>query len=270
MKKNNGETFFNRSLERALQILNVFSSDKQSLSLAQLSETLSLPRATVLRLSSTLMKYRFLKQDSKSKQYSLGLRLFELGSIIFNSFSLRMIASHHLSQLQIKLGTTIFLGIIDNDELLYIDKIDDPKNPITFTSKIGTRRAPYWGMVGPAIMAYLPESEVERILQKFPLKPTAKKSITKKEEFLELLRQIRKQGYVFDDQAAMDGISGIAAPVYNLSGKVIGAVGVAFISSSIDTKDIKRIAKEVIETAQNISMEMGYLEKNEQPAKVNS
>ncbi|MBN2402617.1 MAG: IclR family transcriptional regulator [Spirochaetes bacterium] len=247
-----------------MQILDTFSAEKKALSLTQLSQNLNLPRATVLRLCSTLVKYRFLKQDPKLKQYSLDLRLFELGSIVFNSFSLRTIASHHLSQLQIRIGATIFLGIIDNDELLYIDKIDDPENPITFTSKIGTRRAPFWGMVGPAIMAYFPESEIERILQKFPLKPTAKKSFIKKEELLEYLRRIRKQGYAFDDERAMDGISGIAAPVYNLSGKVIGAVGVAFISSSVDSKAIKKLAQETIATAHNISRDMGYLEKNEQ------
>jgi IclR family transcriptional regulator, KDG regulon repressor len=262
MEKNKGESFYNRSLERALQILDVFSSEKQSLSLAQLSESLNLPRATVLRLCSTLVKYNFLKHDSLLKRYSLGVKLFELGSIVYNSFSLRRVASSYLIQLQLKLSTTLFLGIIDNDELLYIDKIDDPKHPITFTSKIGTRRAPYWGMVGPAIMAYLPENEVERLLQKFPLKRTARKSLVRKEDFFEYLRKIRSQGFAFDEEGAMDGVSGVAAPVYDLSRKVIGAVGVAFISSSVDSKTIKKIIKEAVLTAKNISTEMGYLEKD--------
>ncbi len=266
MNKKNGSAFYNRSLERALQILNTFNSEKQLLTLSQLSEELNLPRATVLRLCSTLEKYNFLKHDQASKRYSLGLRLFELGSAVINSFSLRRIASSHISQLQMRLGATIFLGIIDNDELLYVDKKEDPNNPITFTSKIGTRRPPYWGMVGPAIMAYMPVSDVERILERFPLKSTAKKSITRKERFLELLHQIRKQGFAYDDETAMDGISGIAAPIYNLKGRVIGAIGVAFISSSIDSKSMERIKKEAIVTAQNISRDLGYFEKDEESA----
>lgn len=261
MNKNKSETFYNRSLERALQILNVFTSEKQSLSLAQLSESLNLPRPTVLRLCSTLAKYNFLKHDLFTKRYSLGIKLFELGSIVYNAFSLRRVASSHIIQLQVKLDTTIFLGIIDNDELLYIDKIDDLKNPITFTSKIGTRRTPYWGMVGAAIVAYLPESEIERLLQKYPLQRTSKKSIVNKEEFLEHLRRIKNQGFAFDDEGTMDGVSGIAAPVYDLNAKVIGAVGVAFISSSVDSKAIKRIVKECISTAKNISTDMGYLKR---------
>ena len=263
MNQSKREAFYNRSLERALQILNIFSFDKQSLTLSELSESLSLSRSTVLRLCSTLIKYRFLKQDPNSRQYSLGLGIFERGSIVFNSFSLRRIASHYLTELQMKLSKTIFLGIIDNDELLYVDKLDDPMNPITFTSKIGTRRPPYWGMVGPAILAYLPESEVKRILQRFPLKPTAaKKSLTKKEELLETLLQIHDQGYAYDYETTFDGISGVAAPIFDLTGKVIGAIGAAFISSSVDSKTLKKIIKETVVTASKISREMGYVEKN--------
>jgi IclR family KDG regulon transcriptional repressor len=258
------EPFYNRSLERALQILNAFNNERQVLTLAQLSEILSLPKATVLRLCSTLVKYGFLKQDPESKRYSLGLRLFELGSVVFYSFSLRHIASPYVSQLQMKLGKTIFLGILDNDELLYIDKREDPRNPISFTSKIGTRRPPYWGMVGPVLMAYLPDSEIERLLEKSPLTATTKKSITKKEEFKEWLRQVREQGFTIDIGRALDGVTGVAAPVYDYTGKVIAGIGVAFISSTVDSKGLKRIVKEAVGTALTISKELGYLEKRAQ------
>jgi IclR family transcriptional regulator, KDG regulon repressor len=260
MAEDRGEAFYNRSLERALKILNAFDSEKQALTLAQLSTALDLPRATVLRLCTTLVKYSFLRQDPESKRYSLGLRLFELGSIVFNSFSLRKIASHHLTELQVKLGKTVFLGVVDNDDLLYVDKREDPRNPISFTSEIGRRRPPTWGMVGPAILAYMPESEIERIIDKRPLKTTAKKSFTSKEEFMAWLREIRKQGFAVDQEAAMDGISGVAAPIREASGKVIAAIGVAFIASSVDQKSLKKIIKEAMATAGSISTELGYVE----------
>ncbi len=255
------ETFYNRSLERALQILNAFNNERQLLNLAQLSEILMLSKATVLRLCSTLVKYGFLKQHPESRQYSLGLRLFELGSIVFYSLSLGKVASPYLNQLQIKLGKTIFLGIMDNDELLYIDKREDPHTPIHFTSKIGTRRPPYWGMVGPVLMAYLPEKEIDRLLQKSPLTATTKKSITEKEEFKELLRQVRAQGFAVDPERALEGITGVAAPIRDYTGNVIAGIGVGFISSSVDPKSMKMIIKEIIETALAISKELGYLEK---------
>jgi DNA-binding IclR family transcriptional regulator len=260
MIRDKEESFYNRSLERALQILITFNNERLTLTLAQLSENLSLPRATVLRLCSTLVRYGFLKQDIESKRYSLGLKLFELGSVVFDSFSLRQTASPYLGQLHVKLGKTIFLGILDNDEVLYVDKREDPRNPISFTSKIGTRRPPYWGMLGPVLMAFLPDMDIKKLLQKNPLTATTKKSITDKEEFLKLMRRIREQGYVVDIETALEGIGGAAAPIRDFTGKVIASIGIAFIASSVDSKDLKNIVKEVTATASAISREMGYLE----------
>jgi len=114
--------FYNRSLERALQILRAFSFDVRELTLGELSGTLNLSKATVYRLASTLTAYDFLRYDETSRKYSLGLRLFELGSIVFASFSLRKTASSHLDQLHSHLGKTVFLGIFQEDEVVYIDK----------------------------------------------------------------------------------------------------------------------------------------------------
>src|SRR4030042_749272 len=255
------ETFYNRSLERALQILCMFEVDKQALTLTQLSELSGLHKATVLRLCSTLIKYDFLRYHQDSKHYSLGLKLFELGSILFSSFSLRRTAAFHLDQLQSRLGKTVFLGILENDELLYIDKKEDPRIPIRFTSQIGTRRPPYFGMLGQILMAFLPDQEVNRLLRKTPLAPFTRKSLVSKKEFKERLLRVRKQGFFVDEDEALDGISGISAPIRDYTGEVIAGVGVGFISSSEDAKGKKIIIKEECEAAKGISKQMGYLER---------
>jgi IclR family transcriptional regulator, KDG regulon repressor len=254
------EGFYNRSLERALQILCLFKWSQQTLTLSQLSEASGLHKTTVLRLCSTLMKYDFLRYSQVSRHYSLGLKLFELGSIIFSSFSLRRIASTHLDQLQARLGKTVFLGILESDELIYIDKKEDPRIPIRFTSQIGTRRPPHFGMLGQILLAFLPDQEVSRLLRKAPLTLFTKKSLTSEKAFKERLLRIRKQGFFVDEEEALDGISGISAPIRDYTGEVIAGVGVGFISSSEDAKGKKIIIKQVCETATGISKEMGYRE----------
>ncbi len=82
MGRKKGGLVFNRSLERALQILNAFDGRRRELSMTQISKALSLPTATVLRLCSTLVRYDFLKHDMDSKRYSLGPRLSELGVLV--------------------------------------------------------------------------------------------------------------------------------------------------------------------------------------------
>lgn len=258
IEKEKGKTFFNRSLERALRILNT-CSEGPAFSLAQLSETLNLPRATVSRLCSTLISFGLLRQDPLSKQYSLGLRVLELAKSVSDSFSLRKIASPYLNALQAKIGKTIFLAVLDNDEVFYIDKIDDPGNPISFTSTVGTRRPAYWGMLGFVLMAYLPDKEIKRILHKQPLKAFTSKSITKKEDFIKWLGKVRSQGYVVDTEMAFDGITGIGTPIFDHTGKVIAALGVGFISSSVKKRELNKIIKETRTTAAAISRQLGYI-----------
>ncbi len=229
------------------------------MTLAELSNNLNLPKSTTYRLVSTLSDYGFLKRNDSRKCFSLGLKLLELGGIVYNSISLRKIASPYLDQLQDRLGKTIFLGILQEDEVVYIDKKEDPKNPIRFSSEIGRRRPPYFGMLGQILLAYLPEEEVDRILKKHPLQPVTRKSITDKTEFKKKLANIRKQGFVIDKEEALDGITGIAAPVRDYSGKVVGGVGVGFITSSEDGKGVRRVIEEVCGTAKIISQELGYL-----------
>ena len=250
--------FYNRSLERALQILDAFSRERQVLTRAQLSEILGLPLPTISRLCSTLVQYGYLAKDRESKQYSLGMRLFEQGSIVFYSFSLRAAASHHLTELQKETGQTVFLGVLDNGQLLYIDKRENEGSIISFTSKIGTRRPPYWGMCGPLLMSYLPDSEIEGLLEKTPLNATTRKSITDKEKFKAWLNQIRDQGVAVDPEATFEGITGVAAPVRDSTGGVVAAVGIALMSSSLGPNGIRKIAQKVLKTAEAISGELGY------------
>lgn len=254
-------TFYNQSLERALSILCIFDRDSQAFTLSQLSQRLGLSKATLLRLCSTLIKYDFLRYNLQSKQYSLGLKLFELGGIVFSSFSIRRVAFPHLSGLQSKLGRTVFLGILLNDELVYIDKREDPRNPIQFSSQIGTRRPPYFGMLGQILMAYLPDGEVNRILKKTPLRASTKKSLTNVREFKKRLQRIREQGFYIDKEEALEGVTGIAAPIRDYSGEVIAGVGVGFIASSVDSNGTKKIIEELCETGNRISQEMGYIER---------
>lgn len=254
----------NKSLERALQIVCAFNADRPSLSLAELTNTVAMPKVTVLRLCSTLVQYDFLGFDKEAKRYSLGLKLFELGSVVFGTFSLRRTAAPYLINLQNKTGKTVFLGTLQNDDLVYLDKREDPGHAIRFASNIGTRRPPFFGMLGNLLMSYLSDHRVTELLKLHPLTPFTKKSITDEKVFRDRLPMIRSQGYFIDEGEAIEGITGIAAPIRGFSGEVTAAVGVGFISSSEDEKGIKRILRETLKTASAISQAVGYLTQEQE------
>jgi DNA-binding IclR family transcriptional regulator len=260
MQRSVKKDVYNRSLERALQILDAFGQDRQVLTCVQLSEILDLSRATVLRLCSTLVKYGYLKQDGELHRYSLGMRMFEQGSVVFYSMSIRKVASPHIEELLRQTRKTIFLAVLDDDELVYIDKREDANSLIRFTSRIATRHPPCWGLCGPLLMAYLPDSEIERLMRKYPLKHYTNKSITDNEEFMDWLHKIRKEGIVIDTERYIDGVIGVAAPIRDFTGKVVAGLGIAVMSSGADTKSVQRMLKAVSKSAHAISQDLGYKE----------
>jgi IclR family transcriptional regulator, KDG regulon repressor len=250
--------FYNKSLERALGILSIFSYDQQEYTLSEIARAQGLPKSTAFRLVSTLVDFDFLKYDPVSRCYSLGLKLIGLGLVGQKSLSLRKVAFPHMSELQASLGKTVFLGVLWDDELVYIDRKDDPRDIIRFGSEPGRRRHPYFGMLGQLLMAYLPNHEVNRLLTKSPLTPLTKRSITDQARFTKRLAAIRKQDFIFEQDEAFDGISGVAAPVRNASGAVVAGIGVGFISSAQDTESVREIIQGVRSTALAVSESLGY------------
>jgi DNA-binding IclR family transcriptional regulator len=247
--------FYNKSLERALNILFSFDFDRQEQTLAELSRLQQLPKSTTHRLVSTLLDYDCLQYDPESQRYSLGLRVFGLGAVANNSLFLKRIVAPFLTDLHAKLNKTVALAVLRDDEIVYIDKRENWTNPVKST-EMGRHRAAHFGMFGQLLMAYLPQEEVDRVLSKSPFVRYTRKSITSKAEFKRRLRAIRELGYVIDDGEVFDGVTGIAAPIKDSTGPVVGGIGVSLITAAEDSDGIKTIIRELRETTRLVSEQL--------------
>jgi DNA-binding IclR family transcriptional regulator len=259
MKELLDDPFNNRSLVRALRILSCFQFEKPEIGLSELAAISGIPKATVHRLASTLVYAGILNFDEQGKRYSLGIRLFEMGSIVRASFSLTKAASSHLSRLHVEVnGHTVFLGVLRSDKLIYIDKREEASS-IRVATNIGQPRPPHFGVLGQVLTAFLPEDQVDRLLKAEPLRQLTAKTITDPQLFKERLRLIRQQGYLVEEGEAFSVITGIAAPIRDSSAKVIAAVGVGLLSSLVDYQGIREIVAQTVDTAALISRDLGYL-----------
>ena len=107
-----------QALERALDILDCFTFQNRDLSLTDVVLQTGLNKTTAKRLISNLAFRGYLQKDPGSKRYKLGLRLFELGGIVFSSFSLGEAAASPMSRLEKKTGATVLLGTVMEDQLV--------------------------------------------------------------------------------------------------------------------------------------------------------
>jgi IclR family KDG regulon transcriptional repressor len=248
-----------QALERALDIIDCFSFQDRELSLTDVVKRTGLNKTTAKRLMSNLSTRGYLQQDPQSKKYQLGMRLFELGGIVFSSFSLRQAAAYPMTNLQSQSGATVLLGVSMDDQLVYIDKREG-KGMIRISSEVGWRRPLNYGMLGMILMSSLDPKNVRRILKKYPLKPYAPLSITDKNAFSLRLEQIRDQGYILEKEEAVEGVIGIAAPIRDYSRQVVAALGIGLPAGSRNQMDgLDHIVDLVKKTCETISSDLGYL-----------
>jgi len=159
-----------QALERALDILDSFDFQNRELNLSDVVTRTGLNKTTAKRLISNLTARGYLQQDPQTRKYQLGMRLFELGGVVFSSFSLRRSAAAPMTGLQNETGATVLLGVRMEDHLVYVDKREGD-GMIRISSDVGWRRPLHYGMLGMVLMAGIESREIDRSLKIAPWKP---------------------------------------------------------------------------------------------------
>ncbi len=248
-----------QAVERALDILDCFSFQNRELSLSEIVIRTGLNKTTAKRLMSNLVTRGYLRQNPQTKKYQLGMRLFELGGIVFSSFSLRQAAANPMTLLQRETGATVLLGVGIENQLVYIDKREG-EGMIRISSDIGWRRPLHYGMLGMVLMASLEPRDVREILAQFPLEAHTPYSITDEDAYSLRLEKIRDQGFVLEKEEAVEGVIGIAAPIKDYSRQVVAALGIALpLGQRLIDEKLDRIVTLVKNACEIISSDLGYL-----------
>jgi DNA-binding IclR family transcriptional regulator len=247
-------------LERSLGILELLSSNGPELSLIELSEQLRLHKSTTHRLLGVLEQYRFVEKSSSSGKYRLGLKLFELGSKAIADLNWRERARRHLQRLAFDTGETAHLCILDDGEVLYLEKVEAPRT-VRVPSIVGRRYPAHCGGAGKALLAFQPEEEIDELVKRRGLKSYTRNTFTTPAQLKEGLRLVRERGYAVDNEEFEEGLECIGAPIKDYSGKVIAAISIAGPTFRMTEEKIAVLARSVIEAAQELSADLGYQEE---------
>jgi DNA-binding IclR family transcriptional regulator len=247
-----------RAIERALSVLEAFSRERRKLSLDELTKLTGLSKPTVFRILSTLQSQKYVFQDKNDGRYRLGTVFFALASSVLGSFNLGIITRPHLIALRNRVQATVLLGVLLEDHLVYLDK-SEAQGPVRLASDIGWRRdPPNYGMLGMTLMAYLEPSEQERLLREYPLTAYTQKSMTDPILFRQRLHEIKERGSTLEFEEAMEGVWGVAAPVWDSSREVVAAVGAALPMTVQSDERIAEAIQLVNQCARQISFDLGY------------
>jgi IclR family pca regulon transcriptional regulator len=249
-----------QSLERGLAVLALFKSGRPLMGVSEIGRELELTRSTAHRYVATLAALGYLQQDRESKRYRLGPRVLDLGFSAINSMDVREISAPHLQQLSDETGHTVNLAILDEHDIVYIERCRASRpgqREIDLNLHIGARLPAYCTAMGKAMMAFLPEEHLATLLAGVELAERGPNTITDDAAFRAELAGIRQTGIALNDEELAYGLRSIAAPIRARSGEVVAALNLAAHRSMASTDElIERFSPAVIATAAAISAEI--------------
>lgn len=245
-----------KTVEKALAIIEYLLKNEEEKRITDIAKDLKINASTIQRIVNTLYGENYLYQDPSSRKYKLGLKFLEISKNILKQIDLRRITAPYLRELRDQTGETVHLMVLDDSVGVYIDALESLQRT-RVVSSIGTRDDLYYSAVGKAILAYLSDSEVERIAKIRGLRKITHKTITNPNLLKQELKKIRNRGYSIDDEEGEVGTRCIGAPIFNHNGKVISSISIAAPCHRLSLKKIKDYIPLVVETAKKISNELG-------------
>ena len=244
------------AVERTMLILETLSK-AEAINLENMAKMTALPKATLLRFLSSLISLGYVYRDS-ADQYHLTLKMFMVGSRSLSHIDLVSTAKPFAKKLSQKLGETVHMGILEDDEAVYVLK-EESSYTLRMYSRVGKIIPLYCTAIGKVFLSEMSEEELDGYLSTHTLKPFTPKSLDESGLRTEL-HEIRSRGWAIDREEHEENIVCIASPIRDYSGKAVAAISASWPVFRFCGEDLDKNASLVSETAGEISSILGFCE----------
>ncbi len=224
----------NRSVERASRVLTAFTLEQPTLTLTELAHHAELPKATTHRLASALRSSGLLTQAADGS-YALGVKLLELGAIVRENLDAVQLCRSAMDQIAAASGETVLLVTADwtTRQLLLVARRNSPHPLAVGPPVVRPQPIPPGGALGKALLAGLPPSEVEEVVEELTLVARTRKTPTERRLLLRHVAQAREHGYASEQDEFIEGVSGVAVPLIFDGGRPLAALGIVGPTSRV-------------------------------------
>jgi DNA-binding IclR family transcriptional regulator len=243
------------NLVRAFQLLELMAREPQSWSITGLSDHLGFPKNSVFRICRSLHEMGYLIQTGKT--YVLSPKLLALGYAALGEQNLVEKALDIMRDLRDEVNETTLFGTLFGNEGVTLEQVVSNQS-IKFVIDVGHRFSLHTAAPGKAILAFLPERERDHILEQLDFKRYTSHTITSRNAFVTALQEVREKGWAVDNCERLDGITCVAAPVFNFRKLPIAAVWVTGPDFRLTPAKFAKIGKTVKQHALRISQRFGY------------
>ena len=245
------------SVEKAIGILSLFSFSQPRWGISEIAKAMGLPKGTTHNLVSTLTSAGFLQQDPETRRYSLGPKLFTLGSIMVGTLEINQKASAPAHRLAEQTGLICRVAIWDTDAALITLNVSRQDTEAT-AARIGPRVAAYCSALGRALLAHLDPPLLEAYLRELkPVAYTPRTLVTKAKIKKEIL-ETRARGYARNNQELAPARASLAVPLFQGGGALAASISLTGGESDLFGERQPPLVEALLKTAAEISRYMGF------------
>ncbi len=245
-----------QTVKRISDILRCFTTGNPERGVMEISRQTGLHKSTTSRLLSSLESEGLVDKNPESGKYRLGLEIIHLAGAVLEQIGLRQAAHMALRELANITQETINIAVLHGDACINIESIKSPQ-PIQYAGQLGRRNPLHCTSTGKIFLAFMSADESRQWLSQ-PLEAFTPSTITDLTALEEDLQKTRQLGYASAHDEFDEGLSAIAAPIRDISGRVVAALSISGPSFRMGAEQITHYAPRLTAAAQKISNQLGY------------
>jgi DNA-binding IclR family transcriptional regulator len=230
-----------KSAERTLALFELFSLNQRPMGVGEISKALDIPQPSVSMLVRNLSTLGYLEHDRASRTYVPTIRIMLLGSWIHRRFSQEHDLERRLDDLVRRLDETVLVGIQNGIYCQYV-LAQLPERPERLEVQSGLLRPITRTAIGRVLLSLKPDTEIEAIVRRCNAEAVDERARVRPAEFMEMIEQIRAQGYARTGGDMTPGNGVIAIAVSGPTGKMPMAIGVGGSMESVAQKETQILA----------------------------
>ncbi len=246
-----------QSLERALDLLDILAHADGELTLGEIAARSRLNNSTCHHLLATLVKRGYVGRNRRNRAYFLGGRLTELSDRRIKQFNLAALAAPELKQLGDVTGESVHLAVLQGSALVTLAKLESRLPVRVGADDISKTNAAHATATGKAILAWLPESEIGRVIAANGLTRFTERTIITIPALMEELRLVRRNGCAVDNEEFQPGVVCIGAAIRDHAGAVAGSVSCSMPAMRAKARPREQVKSAVKNCAAAISERLG-------------
>jgi DNA-binding IclR family transcriptional regulator len=245
-----------QSLHRAIAILDCFGTSQPELGVREIARQLELHPSTVGRMLVTMTSLGILTQDRESHRYRMGSKVLSWSAVYMSNLDLRADARPYMEELYKATRETVSLYLLDGGTRVCIERLESPQT-VRMVARVGERMPLYAGASGKVLLAFLSVEKREDILKGLQLDRLTEKTIVDMQALRDELALIQKRGYSVSQGERVEGASSVAAPVFDVSNRVLAAINISGPTTRFTKPKLQTYAGLVVQATSRLSAAMG-------------